>query len=200
MAVEYPYLIEVNKVAQVVTVYTIDEQGLYTIPVKRMICSTGVEDEEFPEGVYPLRESYTWRHMNDGTYGKYATRISGQILFHSVPYERDRSNALIAEKYLQLGENESSGCVRLLCKDAQWIQENCPRGTPVRCVKGWDAMEEIKRELLAAIPPLDGSGWDPTDPDPDNPAYVRESATPLPTRVPWVTPQPDQFAWAEELE
>ena len=124
--------------------YTIDEQGLYTIPVKRMICSTGVEDEEFPEGVYPLLESYTWRHMNDGTYGKYATRISGQILFHSVPYERDRSNALIAEKYLQLGENESSGCVRLLCKDAQWIQENCPRGTPVRCVKGWDAMEEIK--------------------------------------------------------
>ena len=56
VAVEYPYLIEVNKVAQVVTVYTIDEQGLYTIPVKRMICSTGVEDEEFPEGVYPLRE------------------------------------------------------------------------------------------------------------------------------------------------
>ena len=49
VAVEYPYLIEVNKVAQVVTVYTIDEQGLYTIPVKRMICSTGVEDEEFPE-------------------------------------------------------------------------------------------------------------------------------------------------------
>ena len=46
--VQYPYLIELNKKAQIVTVYTIDENGEYTIPVKHMICSSGYRHSKFP--------------------------------------------------------------------------------------------------------------------------------------------------------
>ena len=44
-----PYAITVDVRNQVTIVYGRDENGDYTVPVKRMICSTGVEDEEFPE-------------------------------------------------------------------------------------------------------------------------------------------------------
>ena len=201
VAVELPYLIEVNKTAQVVTIYTLDENGQYTIPVKYMICSTGYKDSKFPDGLYPLKERYEWRYMLDGTYGKYATRISGHILFHSVPFESKDSNDMFWSKYEELGENESGGCIRLLAKDAKWIQDNCPEGTPVRSIKG-EEMPEIKQQLLDAIPELvKGYGWDPTDPDPENPIYYAEpDATPMPTRVPWVTPDPAHFDRSRELD
>ena len=194
-------MIEVNKTAQVVTIYTLDENGRYTIPVKYMICSTGYKDSKFPVGLYPLKERYDWRYMLDGTYGKYATRISGHILFHTVPFETKDSNDMYWSKYAELGENTSGGCIRLLAKDAKWIQDNCPEGTPVRSIKG-EEMPEIKQQLLDAIPELvKGYGWDPTDPDPENPIYYEEpDATPMPTRVPWVTPDPAEFEWSRELD
>ena len=130
--VQYPYLIELNKKAQIVTVYTIDENGEYTIPVKHMICSSGYRHSKLPDGVYPLKTKYEWKLMADGTWAKYATRITGPFLFHSVPYESKDSNDVFWYKYRQLGDNQSSGCIRLLCKDAKWIQDNCPEGTPVQ--------------------------------------------------------------------
>ena len=139
--------------------------------------------------------------MADGTWAKYATRITGPFLFHSVPYESKDSNDVFWYKYRQLGDNQSSGCIRLLCKDAKWIQDNCPEGTPVRIILG-EEMPELKQELMDAIPELvKGYGWDPTDPDPENPIYFAEpDATPEPTRVPWVTPKPDQFTRAPEVD
>ena len=199
--VQYPYLIELNKKAQIVTVYTIDENGEYTIPVKHMICSSGYRHSKLPDGVYPLKTKYEWKLMADGTWAKYASRITGPFLFHSVPYESKDSNDVFWYKYRQLGDNQSSGCIRLLCKDAKWIQDNCPEGTPVRIILG-EEMPELKQELMDAIPELvKGYGWDPTDPDPENPIYFAEpDATPEPTRVPWITPKPDQFTRALEVD
>ena len=171
--VQYPYLIELNKKAQIVTVYTIDENGEYTIPVKHMICSSGYRHSKLPDGVYPLKTKYEWKLMADGTWAKYATRITGPFLFHSVPYESKDSNDVFWYKYRQLGDNQSSGCIRLLCKDAKWIQDNCPEGTPVRIILG-EEMPELKQELMDAIPELvKGYGWDPTDPDPETPFTSR---------------------------
>src|SRR5699024_12109653 len=37
----FPYLIAVNRSASTVTVYTLDEEGRYTVPYMAMVCSAG---------------------------------------------------------------------------------------------------------------------------------------------------------------
>jgi len=189
---EYPYLIVVNYEAQLVRKYTLDENGMYTTVVKNMITSSG-EKRVCPTGTFKLHDKRRWIVFLDGTFGQYSTRITGHFLFHSIPYKKRNDNStLIGNYYEKLGDNVSGGCMRLMCKDAKWIYDNCPEGTPIIITKG----EAVEPEIYDTIvqPPLVSRNWDPTDPDPENPDYFDESsATPPPTCNPYVTPNPDQF-------
>lgn len=189
---EYPYLIVVNYKAQLVRIYTLDENGMYSTVVKNMITSSGAK-RICPTGTYKLHDKKRWITFLDGSYGQYSCRITGHFLFHSLPYSKYQNNAtLITKDYGELGQNTSGGCMRLMCKDAKWIYDNCPVGTPIIVTEG----EEVEQEVYDTIvqPPLISGNWDPTDPDPDNPDYYDESdATPPPTCNPYVTPNPFQF-------
>lgn len=187
-----PYLIVVNYEAQLVRVYTLDEDGMYSVVVKNMITSSGATRICKP-GIYKLHDKRRWIVFLDGSYGQYSCRITGHFLFHSIPYSKRNDNStLISEDYVQLGDNVSGGCMRLMCKDAKWIYDNCPEGTPIIVTKG----EAVEQEVYDTIvqPDLVSGNWDPTDPDPDNPDYFDESdATPPPTCNPYATPNPDQI-------
>lgn len=189
---EYPYLIVVNYEAQLVRIYTLDENGMYTTVVKNMITSSG-EKRVCPTGTFKLHDKRRWIVFLDGTFGQYSTRITGHFLFHSIPYEKRNDNStLIGDYYEKLGDNVSGGCMRLMCKDAKWIYDNCPEGTPIIVTKG-EAVDPAIYDTIVQ-PPLVSRDWDPTDPDPENPDYFDESdATPPPTCNPYVTPNPDQF-------
>lgn len=78
------YYIKVNYGANVVTVYTQDESGKYTVPVKAMVCSTGTATPR--SGVYGIKGRWEWLGLFGNVYGHYSTQIVGNILFHSVPY------------------------------------------------------------------------------------------------------------------
>lgn len=78
------YYIKVNYGANVVTVYTKDSEGQYTVPVKAMICSTGRATPR--SGTYAIKGRWRWLALVGGVYGQYCTQITGNILFHSVPY------------------------------------------------------------------------------------------------------------------
>lgn len=82
---EFPYYIKVNRRQNCITVYTSDENGEYTVPYKAMICSTGLYNAT-PRGTFHLSTKYLWRELYGKVYGQYATRITGGVLFHSVPY------------------------------------------------------------------------------------------------------------------
>ena len=43
--VDYPYYIKVNRQANCVTIYKKDENGNYTVPVKAMVCSVGLNNK-----------------------------------------------------------------------------------------------------------------------------------------------------------
>ncbi|MBR5284042.1 MAG: L,D-transpeptidase, partial [Clostridia bacterium] len=89
-----PYAIEVNRAANTVTVYSPDETGAYTVPVKAMICSTARQGYTTPAGTFRLAEFRSeWRLMLDGTYGQYATCFMGNYLFHSICYSDDSHDA-----------------------------------------------------------------------------------------------------------
>ena len=165
---EYPYYLKVNRKENCITVYTLDENGEYTVPYKAMICSTGLYNGT-PRGVFHLSTKYLWRELYGKVYGQYATRITGGVLFHSVPYYKKSKNALCTDKYNTLGQQASMGCVRLTVEDAKWIADNCPAGTTVEIYDDDDPGPLGKPEAAHIDTDSPNKGWDPTDPDEDNP-------------------------------
>lgn len=165
---ELSYYIKVNLKTQMVTIYTTDENNEYTIPIKKMICSTG---ESTPtEGVYGISDKFAWAYLVGNVYGQYATRITGPILFHSVPYTSHNKSSLEYWEFDKLGQPVSKGCVRLTVEDAKWIFDNCRKGTKVEFYSE-DEECDTKEKMQIKISDYSDElrGWDPTDPDPKNP-------------------------------
>ena len=158
------FLLKVNRLKNCITVYIQDENGEFTIPVKAMRCSTGGDNT--PLGVYKTTHKYEFRKLLFDVYGQYATRIVGQILFHSSSYESDRKDTLIADEFNKLGEPVSHGCIRLTVEDAKWIYEYCRLGTIVEIYEAEDPGPLGIPEVIKL--PKDAV-WDPTDPAEENP-------------------------------
>ena len=130
------YYVKVNNTANVVTIYTKDSEGNYTVPVKAMICSIGTATPT--SGKYKLNGTkHRWHTLfghTPGTYvyGQYTTAIVGNILFHSVPYTtKGDPSTLEYLEYDKLGTKASAGCIRLTVQDAAWIYNNISTGTIV---------------------------------------------------------------------
>ena len=130
------YYVKVNNTANVVTIYTKDAEGNYTVPVKAMICSIGTATPK--SGKYKLNGTkHRWHTLfghTPGTYvyGQYTTAIVGNILFHSVPYTtKGDPSTLEYLEYDKLGTKASAGCIRLTVQDAAWIYNNISTGTIV---------------------------------------------------------------------
>ena len=151
------YYIKVNKQCNTVTVYGKNKKGKYTVPVKAFVCSAG---EYTPLGTFKTSNKYTWRALVENTWGQYATRITGSILFHSVPYTKMSPDSLMKGEYDKLGELASHGCIRLSVMDAKWIYDNCESGTLVTIYESEDPGPLGKPEGRKIG---DEATWDPTD-------------------------------------
>lgn len=167
---ELPYLIMVNRAMNCVTVYTKDETGQFTVPVKAFVCSTGREGHETPLGTYTTSDMFRWAVMADGTRAQYVYRFKNSYLFHSVPYLSTSKDSLETEEFNKLGEAASLGCVRLCVRDAIWIYENCAVNTTVILYDDVSSPGPLGKPEMIKIP-VDSpyAGWDPTDPDDANP-------------------------------
>lgn len=166
-----PYLIKVNRASNCVTVYGKDENGYYSIPVKAFVCSSGKNVGDTPLGNGSITDKYTFHPMVDGTYGQFAVRfMSGGILFHSVPYYTNKKDQLETDQFNLLGSPASLGCVRLCVRDSLWIYENCPKGTDVVVYDDETNPGPLGKPEMIKIPVNSQfAGWDPTDPDENNP-------------------------------
>ncbi len=124
------YYIKVNYTANVVNVYNVYTDGKIADCIKAFVCSTGTSTPT--SGIYKIDYKYRWLALFGNVYGQYATRIVGNILFHSVPYTENENNASLEYwEYDKLGTSASAGCVRLTVEDAKWIYDNCKSGTCV---------------------------------------------------------------------
>ena len=96
--------------------------------IKSFTCSTGINEEKTPTGIFDVRERGEWffsDKYNQG--GRYWVQFYGDYLFHSVPYYEDKSEILDNT----LGKAASHGCIRLKTADAKWIYDNIQAGTKV---------------------------------------------------------------------
>ena len=162
------YYIKVNYGAQVVTIYSKDSEGNYTVPVKAMVCSTGTASPK--SGVYAIPGRWVWGLMQGNVYGQYVTKITGNILFHSVPYTKQNPSTLEYWEYDKLGTAASLGCVRLRVEDAKWIYNNCENGTNVEFYSSSEPgpLGKPTAKKISNYPDY-LRNWDPTDPNPSNP-------------------------------
>lgn len=161
------YYIKVNNQANVVTIYTIDSNGMLN-PYRAMICSTGTHTPK--EGKYPLQTKWEWGALQHNVYGHYVTKITGNILFHSVPYEKyGRPDSLQFEEFDKLGTAASLGCVRLQIVDTKWIFDNIPQGTIVEFYSSEDPGPLGKPNAPKISNNEQCRNWDPTDLSSDNP-------------------------------
>ena len=143
------YCVEVDVTNQITTVYHADDRRI----VRQMICSTGINDYT-PLGTFrmeqtrPLTDRLEWYYITKfKCYVKYATRIKGGILFHSIPYAQKDMQTIDQKALDELGTKASHGCIRLLWEDARWISEHCPAGTTVKIFTG-AAKKAALRDLL----------------------------------------------------
>lgn len=158
-----PYLIQVNKTQNCIIIYKKAKNGKYTEPEKAMICSVGYDT---PTGEFQTSDKYEWKIVNGNVWAQYATRIVGNVLFHSMPYASNTRDSLLTKYYNQLGSTFSASCIRLSAKDSQWIMQNCPAGTTVQIYES-DKKEPLEIPKAMIVP--EDAVWDPTDPDPANP-------------------------------
>ena len=163
-----PYYIEVIRNQNVVIVYGLDENKQYSKVVKVFVCSAG-KGNNTPTGTFKTTKGYNWGALFGGVYGQYSTRITGHILFHSVPYYSKNKGDLEWEEYNKLGTKASAGCIRMTVRDVKWIFDNVANGTTVRIYDG-NLPNGVSKPSAPKIPAdSPNRGWDPTDPDPNNP-------------------------------
>ena len=169
-----PYAMTVDVTNQVTTVYALDEEGKYTIPVRRMLCSTGTKANPSDVGDWVLNGRHakwcvfpTWGN----SYARYWTRINSNIAFHSVIYTAVDLDAMKTSSYRMLGQRASHGCIRLTVEDARWVYENIGKGTVVTIREDLPADPELRDALK--LPPLKkGTSIPVTTPEPTpTPAY-----------------------------
>ena len=164
------YRLEVNCEQNVVNVYEKDENGEYKNCVKVMLCSVGFATPT--SGTYSLKKygGWEWKGLQGDVYGQYATQITGNILFHSVPYTEKYNNASLEYwEYDKLGTSASLGCIRLTVKNAKWIYDNCASGTKVYFYRDSNPGPLGKPSERKISGDSEVNSWDPTDPNSDNP-------------------------------
>ena len=147
------YYITVDLTNQIVTVYdngNTTESGI----ARQMICSSGKAATPTPVGTYTLpgksyaSERTEWYYFAKyNCYAKWATRIVGGILFHSVLYTAAKKGPT-SSSVNALGGQASHGCIRLRVADAQWIAQNCPAGTQCRIYKSGKTNSDLRKRLL----------------------------------------------------
>ncbi len=167
------YSLTVNRRTNTVTVYTYDENGNYTVPVRAMVCSCGAAGaDETPLGDYAIGMQKAWLTLNGDAkhkylYGMYVSQFSGDFLFHSVPYVSMKHDDLESDQFNLLSTSVSQGCVRLMASDAHWIFRHCERGTPVHVID-----KDASADPLGTPPAVkidEKVKWDPTDQVEKNP-------------------------------
>lgn len=159
------YYIEVNKRLNAVIVYQYAKDKKSREPIKVFRCCLG---EELPKGNFKTGQKYSWLDIYQGWH-KYNTGIGKGVWIHSAIYKEKYDYRLSKPSYNSLGRAAAYGkSILLSAGDAAWIYNNCKEGTEVSIVKG------KKKDVLPKSPDSFISlykycGWDPTDPDKNNP-------------------------------
>lgn len=142
-----PYKLEVDVTNQLIKIYGRDAAGEYTNFIRAMWCSTGTRSFPSKPGEYTLTTRRAlWAEFPNWGGGKaqYWVKITPEIAFHSVIYNRNDNKAVNMKSVARLGKRASHGCIRLTLQDAKWIYKNAGAGTQVHIREDLPPDPELK--------------------------------------------------------
>ncbi|MGU8120922.1 L,D-transpeptidase [Clostridium perfringens] len=120
------YLVFVNIAEQKTYVYE-GSKNDWTLD-KTFTCSTGIEGKETPVGVFTVQNRAPWFFSPKyGQGGKYYVQFMGNYLFHSIPFDSDKTT--ISDP--TLGVPASHGCIRLSVEDSKLLYDNVQNGSKI---------------------------------------------------------------------
>ncbi|EHK2336187.1 L,D-transpeptidase [Clostridium perfringens] len=120
------YLVFVNIAEQKTYVYE-GSKNDWTLD-KTFTCSTGIEGKETPVGVFTVQNRAPWFFSPKyGQGGKYYVQFMGNYLFHSIPFDSDKTTVSDPT----LGVPASHGCIRLSVEDSKWLYDNVKNGSKI---------------------------------------------------------------------
>lgn len=121
------YFIAVSKSQKQVYIY--HKENNSWVNTKVFSCNIGAPESPTIEGNFYSGLKGTDLKINE-TYVKYFTQISGNYLFHSVPYN-EKGQSVDS----RLGVATSHGCVRLSLEDAKYIYDTIPSKTGIKIIE-----------------------------------------------------------------
>ena len=119
------YKIVVDLYWQVVMVFTKDETGAYTVPVRYMLCSSGSGrvGSETRTGTFKMQpvKIRFGQFVVSREFAQYWSLIRSRTYFHSILYSTSDLSSYLVAVYNKLGSKASHACIRLTVPDARWI-------------------------------------------------------------------------------
>lgn len=166
------YYIEVNLKKNAVIVYQYSKDKKTKKLYKVFNCSVG---EALEVGKYKTSTGFSWIEINE-SWHRYNTKIGNDVWIQSAGYRDKYAHTLEKDSYNAIGKKKSDGkCITLYAKDAEWIYSKCKTGTVVKVVKGKKS-DTLPLAPENVVPPYKYCGWDPTDPDKNNPYQKMENS------------------------
>lgn len=166
------YYIEVNIYKNAVIVYQYSKDGKTKKPYKVFDCSIG---EELEPGKYKTSTVFSWLDINENWH-RYNTKFGDGAWIQSAGYRDKYAHTLDKKSYYAIGDKKSVGkCIMLYAKDAEWIYSKCKTGTVIKVIKGKKS-DKLPLTPENSVTPYKYCGWDPTDPDKNNPYQKMENA------------------------
>lgn len=156
----FKYYLYYEKGSHTLTVYTADDEGYYTVPVRTICAACGSTPAKTPTGIHKLGEKLRWKEFSKTCYAQYGIAYASGVWLHSTCYSETRESSVLSHYYNTIGENSTGGCIRMQVGHVYWIYENCPEGTLLEIVNG--NPRETSSVKPADIP--EAACYDPTDP------------------------------------
>ena len=159
------YLIQINKKKNAIIVYEYSKDKKEKNAIKIFRATVGLS---LGKGKGKVSDKYTWMKTG-GNWHKYNTKIGKSSYIQSAKYLDKYSYTLNTESYNRIGKKQKADkSVFLYANDANWIFAHCKKGTEIEIINGKDK-DILPLEFNPKVELEKKCGWDPTDPDKNNP-------------------------------
>lgn len=166
------YYLQINMTKNVMVVYRYDGDRKNKTAYKIFPCTLG---ENVKKGKYKTEKSYSWI-KNDGWH-RYNTLYTDSAWIQSAEYGDRYPDTLVKKSYDSVGKNKKvDKSIILYASDASWIYDNCKDKTELEIVKG-SKKDQLPLQIAKKTDTYKYCGWDPTDPDKNNPYLKKANGT-----------------------
>ncbi|MCL2321458.1 MAG: L,D-transpeptidase [Oscillospiraceae bacterium] len=127
------YSIKVSKSTHIMSIFSKDESGNYSVLSAEYLVATGRTPGLTPVGTFALGNKQIWHEWSlGGSASPYATAYAKGLYIHGPIYGSTNFDTVFASSIREIGFNKTSGCIRTTVEAAKFVFDNCVQGTSLQ--------------------------------------------------------------------